>query len=309
MRDLLYHSLSPNTRAAYNSGVKAFLEFCLQHRRFTAQQSILPTTEDTLLLFTSYLSLKVSPPTIKVYLAGVRNLHIEAGVSNPFENLRLLPRLIRGIKRIYGQERRPRLPITPQILLRFNRYLQLNYPDHIVLWSAMLIAFFGFLRSSELLDLRKNDITVLDSTTQTPTFGLRIRYSKSDPFRQSATIRLAPSGHPTLCPSKAICSLLKQPYLTADDSPLLQWASGSPVSRQTFNNAIKWLAQCSGLNPSVFSTHSFRIGAATTAASAGVPDSLIQTLGRWSSDAYQLYIRTPPSTLDHIAYSLASQIQ
>ena len=38
--------------------------------------------------------------------------------------------------------------------------------------------------------------------------------------------------------------------------------------------------------------HSLCIGAATTAARAGLPDHLIKTLGRWSSDAYKLYIRT-----------------
>ena len=41
---------------------------------------------------------------------------------------------------------------------------------------------------------------------------------------------------------------------------------------------------------------SFRIGAATSAASCGLPGHLIKTLGRWSSDAYQIYIRTPIST-------------
>ena len=42
-----------------------------------------------------------------------------------------------------------------------------------------------------------------------------------------------------------------------------------------------------------FSSHSFRIGAATVTACNGVPDHLIQSMGRLSSNACQLYIRTP----------------
>ena len=38
-------------------------------------------------------------------------------------------------------------------------------------------------------------------------------------------------------------------------------------------------------------THSFRIGGASAAASAGVSDSVIQILGRWSSDTYRRYLR------------------
>ena len=90
------------------------------------------------------LSLKVCPATIKVYLAAVCNLHIESSLPDPFETSSLLPRLVRGIKRVYGQERRPRLPITPQLLQRFKEKLHLQWHNHFILWSAMLIAFFLF---------------------------------------------------------------------------------------------------------------------------------------------------------------------
>lgn len=52
-----------------------------------------------------------------------------------------------------------------------------------------------------------------------------------------------------------------------------------------------------GVDPSPFSGHSFRVGAATTAARVGIQDATIKMLGRWRSTAYQRYIRTPQSEL------------
>ncbi|XP_071144984.1 uncharacterized protein [Mytilus edulis] len=40
-----------------------------------------------------------------------------------------------------------------------------------------------------------------------------------------------------------------------------------------------------------YKAHSFRIGAATSAAAKGIPHSVIQGMGRWKSSAFMKYIR------------------
>ena len=55
--------------------------------------------------------------------------------------------------------------------------------------------------------------------------------------------------------------------------------------------------------------HSFRIAAASVAAAAGLPDSLIKVMGHWSSDCYQLYIRTPLSTIESVAPRMANVVK
>ena len=60
------------------------------------------------------------------------------------------------------------------------------------------------------------------------------------------------------------------------------------------------LLQLAGYDQHSYASHSFQIGAATTAAAAGLPAWLIKAMGRWSSDAYQTYIQCPASTLQAI---------
>lgn len=50
----------------------------------------------------------------------------------------------------------------------------------------------------------------------------------------------------------------------------------------------------------------FRVGAASTAAAVGLPDWLIKIMDRWSSDWYQLYIRTPRELLPSAAPRMAN---
>ena len=87
---------------------------------------------------------------------------------------------------------------------------------------------------------------------------------------------------------------------------LLGWSSGpffpdaSPLARDLLNSKIRNLLFSCGVVGD-YMGHSFRIGAATTAARVGLPVLLIKTVGRWSNDAYKLFIRT--SELDIAAVS------
>jgi site-specific recombinase XerD len=60
-----------------------------------------------------------------------------------------------------------------------------------------------------------------------------------------------------------------------------------------------------GVDSKPYSGHSFRSGAATTAARQGVGDATIKMLGRWKSSAYQLYVQTPREQLAAISRKLS----
>lgn len=60
-----------------------------------------------------------------------------------------------------------------------------------------------------------------------------------------------------------------------------------------------------GFDLQKYAGHSY-IGAAITAAACGVPVDIIKTLGKWKSEAYQLYIRLHRSQLAEISSLLSS---
>jgi len=84
----LTQGLAPLTIAAYSAGKKKYIQFCT-----TSQITSLPSSENTLILFASYLATaNISHTTIKVYLSAVRHMHIVAGLHEIF-NEQLTPQL------------------------------------------------------------------------------------------------------------------------------------------------------------------------------------------------------------------------
>ncbi len=79
--------------------------------------------------------------------------------------------------------------------------------------------------------------------------------------------------------------------------PLFMFWDGKPLTRQRLVLRLWQALQSVGINHSRYSGHSFRIGAATTAASVRMEDSAIRMLGRWKSAVYLSYIRTPEQQL------------
>ena len=78
-------------------------------------------------------------------------------------------------------------------------------------------------------------------------------------------------------------------------APLFQAGRFHPLSHPAVTKTLRLLLKQTGLDESQYASHSFRIGAATTAAAARLPVWLIKGLGCWSSNAYLTSIHQQPS--------------
>ena len=311
-------SIAPSTSRQYTAHLQRYIQFC--HSR---NLSAFPLHQQNLVLFTTNLARSISYSSIKGQLAA-KNFFSEVhgfNTTTTFTSFHRLYLTLRGIRRTQGNKhkKQKRLPITPDLLkiIQYNLHnSSLVYEDKLMLWAAMLTAFFGFLRISEYtatnktlfdpeLTLCYRDVKMLKylqpkgvSRNGVTNVELNIKSSKTDPFRMGISVRLA-ANDSMLCPVQALIEYMA--FHPKRQGPLFMFQNKKFLTRRDINNALK-----SYLNVNNVSSHSFRIGAATTAASAGYPKWLIQNLGRWTSDCFRTYIRITNSTIAKVCKSLVN---
>ena len=132
---------------------------------------------------------------------------------------------------------------------------------------------------------------------------LRIKGSKTDPFRQGVTLFIAPT-HCSICPVHALERHLSRANVRK--APLFCIRNGSFLTRNRVFKTIKAALRSNCIDTCQYSSHSFGIGAASTAAAAGIYDSLIRLLGRWCRYHFNTYIRITKSKLYKVPKKLAS---
>ena len=271
-----------------------------------------PLSEKLLCYFAVYLATHgLAPQSIKTYLSATRGMHISLGFPDPrcSSSLPILRRIQAGIQRVQAQRgspsRRIRLPITPTILDRLREQWERGQnPERLALWAVSALCFAGFFRLGELLPtadsrtalgscLQWGDVAV-DSELAPSMLRVHLRVSKCDQFGRGANIYVGKADGPR-CPVVAVVAYMAARGPTA--GPFFCNQQGRPMLKTYFIAELRKALTAAGLDQTAFAGHSFRIGAATAAAQAGVPDSTIQILGRWSSAAFLTYIRTPQHQL------------
>uniref|UniRef100_A0ABM0MV54 Uncharacterized protein LOC102807950 n=1 Tax=Saccoglossus kowalevskii TaxID=10224 RepID=A0ABM0MV54_SACKO len=195
---------------------------------------------------------------------------------------------MQGIKRHHGVPKRVKLPITIA-LMRILKDTVANHPticnhDKAILWSAFTLAFFGFLRVSEFVAPASTTfdpqctLLTTDITCNTD-LVIALKASKTNPFRRGCNIIIAPSQS-SVCAVQAY-QAYKALHSSVAHLPAFQFANSTFLMRQAVSNHIQdLLTRASVPDVNCYTTHSFRSGAATTAADANLPDWLIKALGR-----------------------------
>ncbi|PPQ83077.1 hypothetical protein CVT24_012468, partial [Panaeolus cyanescens] len=305
---LLWHGLASSTRQSYASGQRSFLNFITLHPNLQhAPGQPLPASPEAIAEWIADMVFRnLSASTIRSYISALRSLHIDLGLPYTAFDSPILQRVLRGAKRLLGSKQVLRkLPINLEILQKISSTIPSSPSlDDLVFDAAIKLAWSGFLRCGEFTTKSKFSPTTnlsRDSVDFKPSFDnadhikLTLPSSKTDTFRKGVTITIsAAAAGLSTCPVTALKRLFIASPTSSPQEPLFRLKDGSPLSRSHFIATLHERLRLLGIDPTAYSGHSFRRGAATAANAAGYSDVEIQLLGRWRSDAYKLYIDTPP---------------
>ena len=168
----------------------------------------------------------------------------------------------------------------------------------------MLLAFFGCLRVREFAAtsrarvhahvLQVGDIHFLgpNQGSATESVLVSLRHSKNNQHGPPQQIHIGQAIDASPCPVHALKGFLKvRPRM---HGILFCRTNGLPLTQFQFNKVLQKALSRVGVQGAHFRFHSFRMGAASTAFSLGVPVEVIKRMGRWRSDALLRYIRPFP---------------
>nr|XP_009304434.1 proline and serine-rich protein 1-like [Danio rerio] len=311
---LIMQAVAPRTLQAYLTAWKTFKHFHSLYNTTFPNFSLLTITS-----FITYLHSHkhIQANSIKSYLSGIQFFHkLMYGSSSESITNSQTSLLIKGIQKTRPPLPDTRLPITHNILAKCISTLRKGYfsfhTDH-TLDAMFILAFFGFLRCSEFTVTSKfdpsihptiADLTLIDEET----IAFLIKQSKTDQSRKGHYIYIFNIPSPTSPFQTLLAYTHYRKTLSASPlDPLFIDDTHHPVTRFWFQKHLKYVLTNSGFPSESYSSHSFRIGAATTAAHKGLSQQHIQTLGRWSSDAFKTYIRLSHSHLREAQRTLTSR--
>ena len=265
MANIFENSLAKSTWKTYGAAQRDFCE--------SVQCTALPASEDVLIFNVAQLSRRLAHSFIHTYyMSAIRSIHVMKGLGDPFVGRLKLEQFLKGVRRLNSRPKDSRIPITPFVLRRVRAVVDLdplNF-NNSMFWAACSLGFFAFLRSGEFtvpsaqafdsaVHLTTQDISVVD-LKKPSCLVVAIKASKTDQSRVGVSLCVEKTGD-LLCP--VLAYLVRKGM---ESGPLFRFEDYSPLTRSKLVELLRSTLTRAGMNCSSYSGHSFRIGAATTAA-------------------------------------------
>ena len=298
----LGNAMDKSTLLNYGSALNSYLNFVKLH------DLPMEPNEENLSFFTVYMCHHINPRSVNNYLSGICQ-QLEPFFPNVREarNSPLVRKTLQGCMRMMGVATiRKRALTLDDLGIVIHDYRNSRKHDDLLFVAMILTGFFALMRLGELTFpndpnlrnwkkvIRRN--TVVLSAEQ---YEFHLPAHKADRYFEGNRIivRAQQFRHNPL--------LHFQSYLTSRDTlhplatPLWITEAGTVPTRAFFITRLRLFF---GKD---IAGQSMCAGGATSLAENGVPPSIIQPMGRWSSEAFLVYIRKSPAVIQGMLHARA----
>ena len=277
--------LADSTTKKYLGAFRRWKSWAVQH-----QLPVLPAKEAHVALYLQHIGETVqSKSAAEEACNALAWIHSTAGLMSPVGSP-LVKATLQGLQRMLARPVHKKAPATARMLEQMvDDARQSGTLADMQLTTACLVAFAGFLRFSELIQLKTSDISIREDA-----MVIKNPHSKTDQLRKGDEVIFARSGKAT-CPVTYLENYLRRSGTSLQEQrfvfrPICKSKMGEHLREsgsisytclwEQFKSKIRKL----GYNPTDFGLHSLRAGGATMAANVGVPDRLFKRHGRWKSE-------------------------
>ena len=295
MRDsLVCHIHKPSTERNYHGIWTNF-------NRFVIRLDNIPTTwEDKVSLYCTFLTIytTIQSSTLKSYISAIKS-KLRAIGHNWNNNQALLSALTRACK-IKNDVVRTRLPIGLSLLDCICFEIERNIWDHyqrILYLTALLVAYYGLLRIGEYTEsqhvMKASKVYLADNKTKLLITLTSSKTHDKESRPQKIKIEARTKGKKRVyCPIEQVQEYIKiRPRYRNDNEQFFVFEDGAPVTPYHIRALLQLMLEKLDLDPSLYETHSLRIGRATDLFKAGHSIEAIKRKGRWKSNAVYRYLR------------------
>lgn len=289
IREVMKNSKASSTIKNYDYYYRKFQNWCNLHNFIS-----LPASTATVAIYlNSLVQRSVSVSVLYSNYYSIKWYHDLNLHSNPCDD-KLISVFLEGGKRTLSKPIIKKDPITPDIL---NKIIDMYGKDHsnlknVRLCAMLLLGYAGFLRYSEIANLKMENIKFFPSY-----IVVNIVSGKTDVYRRGNNVVIAKTNGKA-CPVSWLLRYISLAELRYDSEDFIFRAIRYFKSKNvyklinvnrslSYTRARELLINCLtvlGLDSSKFCLHSLRSGGTTAAAANNISDRLIKEHGRWKTD-------------------------
>jgi hypothetical protein len=263
---------------------------------------------------TDTLQRGVTYGTVTAYITAVKHVLRLKGIDVAvIDNMHLLKQLMQAAKKVHSRPTKARLPITTDILTQLRPHVLNVKHNGRMLWAAFTLAVAAMLRCGEFtVNHHTNEYMPLSALKwHSDQQGFTLTLARDKIHDTTVPIEVHMTGG-QICPVKAMRAYLQHRTPSRHVSPLFVMDERQvlPLTRRYVTEQLPILCTAAGIEHAKdYKGHSFRRGGATSLARAGVQWHTIKQMGRWKSNAYQLYIDHSHTQLKEAATKAATHKQ